>query len=295
MIFDILLSVNFWKIVILIISANFGPLIAKDLFKKRFTTPLDFGAKFYDGNPVLGNHKTWRGVFAAVLLASFVAVILNMSFMYGLAIAIGVMAGDILTSFIKRRFGCKAGAEIPLLDQIPEALGGLLVLNLLVPVELLTFVLAPIIFIVAYVFGSRAYVGLVKHINFTPLINSIAKTGIKPNHITVLSLVFGLIAIIFLALKNFYLGVVFILAERGLDALDGALARYTKKETVFGVLFDSITDVGLACGYFFGAAVGGFLTLTQAIIFSIVWIIASIILWLSEKPLKDKIKRKIKL
>jgi CDP-2,3-bis-(O-geranylgeranyl)-sn-glycerol synthase len=37
------------------------------------------------------------------------------------------MAGDALSSFVKRRLGRRSGAEAPLVDQLPEALLPLLV------------------------------------------------------------------------------------------------------------------------------------------------------------------------
>src|SRR3989344_5276073 len=64
--------------------------------------------------------------------------------------------------------------------------------------------------------------------------------GITANHLTVLSLVSGILAIHFF-LGNWWLLALFSLLHLLLDALDGVLARLTK-ETTWGKYFDLTAD-----------------------------------------------------
>jgi CDP-2,3-bis-(O-geranylgeranyl)-sn-glycerol synthase len=80
--------------------------------------PLDFGRKI-GGKRVFGDHKTIRGTLAG-LLGGFVTSLLlaiYYPFALGAALTIGAVFGDLLGSFIKRRFGLKEGASVLGMDQ----------------------------------------------------------------------------------------------------------------------------------------------------------------------------------
>ena len=83
---------------------------------------------------MLGAAKTYRGIAASLLLTAPAAEVLGLGWPLGLIMALAAMAGDLLSSFIKRRLGKPVHARSALLDGIPEAL--LPVLAVAVPLTL---------------------------------------------------------------------------------------------------------------------------------------------------------------
>ena len=79
----------------------------------------------------------------------------------------------------------------------------------------------------------------------TPL-NAIAKsldaTGISPNALTLIGFVLTLIVATVLALGYLFWGGVLLICAALFDTLDGAVARYAGKTSVFGAFFDSVMD-----------------------------------------------------
>lgn len=116
---------------VLVIWANGAPVVAGLLLRRYFAQPLDGGRSFSDGRPLLGHAKTWRGLGAAVLTTPLVAIALGLAWWIGLIAALGAMAGDLASSFLKRRLGRLPSQPVWLLDQLPEALVPVL---LLIPV-----------------------------------------------------------------------------------------------------------------------------------------------------------------
>ena len=107
---------------VLIGAANAIPLLAYDVFKNRGARPLDGGRLWRDGRPLWGRAKTIRGVALSLALVPVLAAIAGFPPLLGLYIAAGAMAGDLLSSFCKRRMGLKSGSMALGLDQIPESL-----------------------------------------------------------------------------------------------------------------------------------------------------------------------------
>jgi phosphatidylglycerophosphate synthase len=71
-----------------------------------------------------------------------------------------------------------------------------------------------------------------------PLINTLNKIGVKPNHLTYLALIIALIALtqpLYVALTLFFTSFI-------LDVMDGNLARRHGKTTKFGGVLDSVFD-----------------------------------------------------
>jgi len=104
-------------------------------------TPIDFGKKMPDGEPIFGPGKTWCGAFTGIAAAILIAGIqdyaqnrfdlsnyglISMSIQLGFLLGLGAIAGDAVKSFFKRRFKIKRGAEWPLLDQLDFIVGALL-------------------------------------------------------------------------------------------------------------------------------------------------------------------------
>ena len=69
------------------------------------------------------------------------------------------------------------------------------------------------------------------------------KMGLKPNDITTLSFISGIISIYFLYIKKFPEAALIYFISYYFDCLDGYMARKYKQITVFGDYYDHITDV----------------------------------------------------
>jgi len=113
---------SFFLLLLLIIVANASPIITRKLLKDKWDYAIDFNMNFIDGQPLLGASKTWRGLVSSLLITSIVGLIFGYSISTGLFIALLAMAGDLSSSFIKRRFRQPCSSRALLLDQIPESL-----------------------------------------------------------------------------------------------------------------------------------------------------------------------------
>lgn len=116
------MSTDTLLIILLIVIANGGPIIARLVFKSRYDMAVDAGRCFVDGRPLFGNSKTWRGLLSSIVLTSAVAVIVGVGFTIGVLVALGAMSGDLMASFIKRRLSMAPSSMALFLDQIPESL-----------------------------------------------------------------------------------------------------------------------------------------------------------------------------
>jgi hypothetical protein len=106
----------------LLLLANSAPLVAKKIFGDRWAWPLDFGVELSDGQRLFGASKTIRGVALAVLFGWFGAPLIGLPSALGAQVALLAMAGDLLSSFLKRRRGLPPSSQALGLDQIPESL-----------------------------------------------------------------------------------------------------------------------------------------------------------------------------
>jgi len=71
---------------------------------------------------------------------------------------------------------------------------------------------------------------------------ALARTGISPNALTVMGFLITVVAAIVIGNGQLVWGAVVILLAGLFDLLDGALARYTGKMTLFGAILDSTLD-----------------------------------------------------
>ena len=69
-----------------------------------------------------------------------------------------------------------------------------------------------------------------------------AKLGLSPNQYTLFSLFFVLISFYFLTSKNLVLALIFFVIASVLDFIDGAVAKFLKRETKKGAYLDTISD-----------------------------------------------------
>ncbi len=75
-----------------------------------------------------------------------------------------------------------------------------------------------------------------------PFVALIAKTGMTPNQITLLSLFFGLSAAVCYFCSEFLLGSILLFLSGVFDLMDGSVARLTNKKSEFGAIVDWIVD-----------------------------------------------------
>jgi CDP-2,3-bis-(O-geranylgeranyl)-sn-glycerol synthase len=115
---------NIAIVLILLAAANSAPVIAGNFLQRTAAWPVDFGWRFVDGQPLFGRSKTYRGLVVAVAVAAGAAPMVGVSWRIGAVAAGGSMAGDLLSSFVKRRLRLAPSSMAPLLDQLPESLFG---------------------------------------------------------------------------------------------------------------------------------------------------------------------------
>ena len=75
-----------------------------------------------------------------------------------------------------------------------------------------------------------------------PIAKVLAGIGITANTLTIIGLLFGIAAGIFIALGRLKLAGILILVGGSFDMFDGAVARASNKNTPFGALLDSVVD-----------------------------------------------------
>jgi len=114
-------------LLILLLLSNATPVFARNLFKERFAWPIDAGVRFFDGQPLFGASKTIRGLVFAVVFTTLGAMLLGLGWKIGALVGSISMAGDLFSSFIKRRLNMPPSSRATGLDQIPESLFPLLV------------------------------------------------------------------------------------------------------------------------------------------------------------------------
>lgn len=124
--------------------ANASPPLANTFnILNRFNRPID-GGHTIKGIPILGSHKTWRGLICEIIICfSLVQLIFwannhyNLPFLsvigvngsavptiqLGILLSIGIVFGDILFAFIKRRLQLKPGTAFVPFDQTNYVIG----------------------------------------------------------------------------------------------------------------------------------------------------------------------------
>lgn len=115
------------ELLVLLTAANGAPVLATRVLGERWSWPLDGGLTLADGRRLLGTSKTVRGLVASVAVTAAVGVLLGMAWWLGALFGAASMAGDLTSSFIKRRLGIASSGRALGLDQVPEALLPLLV------------------------------------------------------------------------------------------------------------------------------------------------------------------------
>ncbi|MDX1801820.1 MAG: CDP-archaeol synthase [Marinobacter sp.] len=133
----------------MLVAANGAPVLARRLLRGHWATPIDGGALWADQRPILGASKTWRGLVAGCVASALVSGLAGWGLWFGALFGALALAGDLLSSFIKRRLGLPSSARATGLDQIPEALIPCLFAAWWLPVGWLTVVSVTVLFMVA--------------------------------------------------------------------------------------------------------------------------------------------------
>ncbi|MBN1160105.1 MAG: CDP-2,3-bis-(O-geranylgeranyl)-sn-glycerol synthase [Candidatus Diapherotrites archaeon] len=124
-------------------------------------TPLDKGKKI-NGKRILGDGKTTRGTFFAILTGILAVVfvskivpsdIFTNYVLIGSLATIGAISGDMIGSFMKRQIGIQRGGRALGLDQLDFILGAYL---FVLPVYIPTLLEAALLIVPTIVFHSLA-------------------------------------------------------------------------------------------------------------------------------------------
>ncbi|OFV92183.1 MAG: hypothetical protein A3G76_16985 [Acidobacteria bacterium RIFCSPLOWO2_12_FULL_65_11] len=138
------------KLLCLLTVANGTPVLTKKLAGNVLAEPIDRGFRCADGQPLLGSSKTVRGLLLAIVATAVCSPLLDLDWRAGALVGSAAMAGDVFSSFVKRRMSLPASGRATGLDQIPESL-----LPLLVSRQLLSLTVLDITAIVgAFVIGE---------------------------------------------------------------------------------------------------------------------------------------------
>jgi CDP-diglyceride synthetase len=114
------------QLMALLTLANGAPVVAKTIFGRHLGYPLDAGIVFFDGKPLLGTSKTIRGLLICIGVTTASAPLVGLDIKIGVIVGAAAMAGDLFSSFIKRRLNLRPSSQALGLDQVPESLFPLL-------------------------------------------------------------------------------------------------------------------------------------------------------------------------
>jgi CDP-2,3-bis-(O-geranylgeranyl)-sn-glycerol synthase len=110
---------------------------------------MDGGKKFYDGKPIFGKNKTFRGFFSGLIIGTAVGYVESLFFgyplLFGLLLSLGALLGDLTGAFIKRRLGIAPGGLLPVIDQVDFVVGAVL---FSLPLQIMYLELAITVFII---------------------------------------------------------------------------------------------------------------------------------------------------
>ncbi len=140
---DIIIN-SFW-LIIPAYCANLSPVLLKGKY------PIDFRKNFVDGFRLFGDGKTIEGLFGGVFFGIFIGLLLiylqpfitqfyalhfQHNFLTIFLLTTGAILGDIVGSFIKRRFRIRRGDPTPLLDQLDFLILALVIVSIIIDLKL---------------------------------------------------------------------------------------------------------------------------------------------------------------
>lgn len=111
--------------------------------------PMDGGKNFFDGKPIFGKNKTFRGFFCGLAIGTPVGFVESIFFGYPLLfcllLPLGALLGDLAGAFIKRRLGITPGDLLPIVDQVDFIVGAVL---FSLPLQIIYWELAIAVFVI---------------------------------------------------------------------------------------------------------------------------------------------------
>jgi CDP-archaeol synthase len=143
------------QLLVLLAIANTVPIAGKRLFGARLAHPIDGGLQFFDGRPLFGPSKTIRGLVSAVLVTSASAPLIGVTWQTGALIGSLAMAGDLVSSFLKRRLKLPSSSKATGLDQVPESLLPALACRGLLALSVLDIAVCVLVFFVGEIVLAR--------------------------------------------------------------------------------------------------------------------------------------------
>lgn len=139
----------------LLLAANGTPVVLKRIWGDRFSYPLDGGLKLCDGQRLLGQSKTIRGVLSSILVTSACAPIIGLEWTVGAIVGSTSMGGDLFSSFLKRRLRFAPSSRATGLDQVPESLLPFLTCYSILALTVADIVIGVVLFFIGEIMLSR--------------------------------------------------------------------------------------------------------------------------------------------
>lgn len=139
----------------LLALANGTPVIAKKLLGARGAWPVDGGLTVWDGRPLFGASKTWRGVALAIVVTTGASPLVGLDVTIGAVAGATAMAGDLCSSFLKRRLGFVSSSRAVGIDQVPESLLPFIACRAALPLSIADIVAGVAVFTVGEMLASR--------------------------------------------------------------------------------------------------------------------------------------------
>lgn len=110
------------RVIVFLVLVNCLPVVTHMVLQERWRYPLDGGCTWRDGKPLLGKNKSVRGVIVGIAGGTAAYGLLMQPWWVAATASLLTMAGDLTSSFIKRRMGHPKGRSVFPLDQIFESL-----------------------------------------------------------------------------------------------------------------------------------------------------------------------------
>jgi len=143
------------ELLLLLLAANGAPVLLARVLGDRGNFPLDAGLLLPDGRPLFGRSKTWRGLVSGMAACAVLSTLLGPGPLFGALFGASSLAGDLCSSFLKRRMGIASSGRATGLDQIPEAVLPLLYARTLMPLDALTIAVLTLLFLLGSLLMSR--------------------------------------------------------------------------------------------------------------------------------------------
>ncbi|MFH1836300.1 MAG: CDP-2,3-bis-(O-geranylgeranyl)-sn-glycerol synthase [Methanobacteriota archaeon] len=134
-------------------------------FLKKYSTPIDLRHNIL-GKRILGDGKTWRGLFGGVIAGTLIGILQlsiqpylgeslpQMTVKLALLLSFGALFGDMAASFVKRQTGFDRGASVPGLDQLDYIVGAFVFSLPAVPFDLTRFLIIVVLTIPLHVLAN---------------------------------------------------------------------------------------------------------------------------------------------